>query len=120
MTERIDVLVLRNGRVDFESLLSEQNIRFRPGETLGSIEVIQIVEPLAPIATALATVLCSWLKQRRSRHILLQLKDDEFVEMETNGFSVQQVETIVDKIHSITVSQMYDDDYRNRPPLPSI
>jgi hypothetical protein len=93
-------------------LPSEQNIRFRPGETLGSIEVIQIVEPLAPIATALATVLCSWLKQRRSRHILLQLKDDEFVEMEANGFSVQQVETIVDKIHSITVSQMYDDDYR--------
>lgn len=32
--------------------------------------------------------------------------------MEANGFSVKQVETIVDKIHSITVSQMYDDDYR--------
>jgi hypothetical protein len=112
MTERIDVLVLRNGRVDFEALLSEQNIGFKPGETLGSIEVIQIVEPLAPIATALATVLCSWLKQRRSREIYLELKDNECVEMEENGFSVEQVETVVDKIHSIIVSQMYDDDYR--------
>jgi hypothetical protein len=82
MTEHIDVLVLRNGRVDFEALLSEQNISFRPGEKLGSIQVIQIVEPLAPIATALATVLCSWLEQRRSRRILLNLKDNEFVKME--------------------------------------
>jgi hypothetical protein len=32
--------------------------------------------------------------------------------MEANGFSVKQVETIVDKIESIAVSQMYDDDYR--------
>jgi hypothetical protein len=113
MTEGIDVLVLPNGgRVDFEALLSEQNIGFRAGETLGSIEVIQIVEPLAPIATTFATVLCSWLKQRRSRHILLHLKDNEFVKMEANGFSVKQVETIVDKIHFIAVSQMYDDDYR--------
>lgn len=110
MTEQIDVLVLRNGRVDFEALLSEQNIGFRPGETLGSIEVIQIVEPLAPIATALATVLCSWLKQRWWRKIILEL-DNEFVEMEANGFSIKQVETIVEKIHSIIVSQMGDDDY---------
>ena len=114
MTERIDVLVLgkKRGRVDFEALLSEQNIGFRPGETLDSIEVIQIVEPLAPIATALATVLCSWLKQRRSRRIHLHLKDNEFVKMEANGFSVKQVEIIVGKIQSIALSQTYDDDYR--------
>jgi len=112
MTERINVLVLGHGRVAFEALLSEQNIGFRPGETLGSIEVIQIVEPLAPIATAVATVLCSWLKQRRSRRIYLQLKGNEIVKMEENRFSVKQIETIVDKIHSITVSRSYDDNYR--------
>jgi uncharacterized protein YjiS (DUF1127 family) len=112
MTDQIDVLVLRNGRVDFEALLSEQNIGFRPEETLGSIEVVQIVEALAPITTALATVLCSWLKQRRSRKIILQLKDNKFVEMKANGFSVKQIETIVNKIHSIAVIQMDDDDYR--------
>jgi hypothetical protein len=112
VTERIDILVLRHGRVDFEALLSEQNIGFRPGEKLGSIQVIQIVEPLAPIATALSTVLGSWLRQRRGRRILLQLKDKEFVEMKADGFSVEQVETIVDKIRFISVSQMRDDDYR--------
>ena len=111
MTERIDVLVLRNGRVDFEALLSEQNIGFSPGEKFGSIQVIQIVEPLAPIATALATVLCSWLKQRRSRRIHLRLKDKKFVKMEADRFSVEQVETLVDKIHFISISQMYADDY---------
>jgi hypothetical protein len=89
--------------VGFEALLSEQNIGFRPGETLGSVEVIQIVEPLAAIATALATVLCSWLKQRRERHIFLELKDNEVVEMEANRFTVKQVEIIVDKINSIIV-----------------
>jgi hypothetical protein len=112
MTEPIDVLVLKNGPVDFEALLSEQNIGFRPGEKLGSIQVIQIVEPLAPIATALATVLCSWLRQSRARRILLQLKDNEFLKMKADGFSVEQVETIVDKIRTIAVSQMHDDDYR--------
>jgi hypothetical protein len=112
MTEPIDVLVLKNGRVDFEALLSEQNIGFKPGEKLGSIQVIQIVEPLASIATALATVLGSWLRQRRARRILLQLKDKEFLEMKADGFSVEQVETIVDKIRFIAVSQMRDDDYR--------
>jgi hypothetical protein len=112
MTEPIDILVLRNGRVDFEVLLSGQNIAFRPGETIGSIKVIQIVQPRAPIATALAMVLGSWLQQLRSRHIILLLKNNESMEMEANGFSVKQVETIVPKIHSILASQTYDDDYR--------
>jgi len=112
MTEQIDVLVLRNGRVDFEALLSEQNISFRLGEKLGSIQTIEIVEAPAPIATALATVLCSWLKQRRARRIHLHLKDNEFVEMEENGFSVELIETIIDKIDFITVSQTHADDYR--------
>jgi hypothetical protein len=104
--------VLRYGRADFEALLSEQNISFRSGEELGSIQTIEIVEAPAPIATALATVLWSWLKQRRARRIHLHLKDNEFVEMEGNGFSVEQVETIVDKIDFITVSQTHDDGYR--------
>src|SRR6516164_1710149 len=114
MTERIDVLVLgkKRGRVDFEALLSEQNISFRLGEKLGSIQTIEIVEAPAPIATALATVLCSWLKQRRARRIHLHLKDNEFVEMEENGFSVELIETIIDKIDFITVSQTHADDYR--------
>jgi len=40
------------------------------------------------------------------------LKDNECVIMEANGFSVKKVETILDKINCIIVSQMYDDDYR--------
>ena len=113
MTEQIDILMFRNnGRVDFEALLSEQNISFRLGEKHGSIQTIEILETPAPRATALATVLCSWLKQRRARCIQLHLKNDEFVEMEGNGFSIEQVETFLEKIDFITVHQTHADDYR--------
>jgi hypothetical protein len=39
------------------------------------------------------------------------LKDKKFVKMEADRFSVEQVETLVDKIHFISISQMYADDY---------
>jgi hypothetical protein len=77
------------------------------GGIFASGELLQISALAAP---CVAHVVVTWLKNRRARKIIFQLEDNNAVHVEATGYSVHEVEQLLEKAHRVSVIQTEKDD----------
>lgn len=113
--ETIRVKFFKNGSEEFFSLLEDSKIEtqkrqaFPPGTIVMSGEYVEIIKAIggASIIPSLATIIVQWLKNRASRKIMIQTKNKEVIHIE--GYSVKQVEQVLETAEKITVIQTKSD-----------
>ncbi len=104
------VYLFKNGRTEFLSLLRENGVEFTehhptPGNVMNAGEVIEIInaaKELSPYG-ALAVVLVTWLRGRASRKVIVQT--NEQMVLHIDGYSVKEVEKVLEKASSINAIQ---------------
>jgi hypothetical protein len=107
----ISAYVSKHSKSSFAEMLKENNIEFYEknlfpaGTVVNASETIEIIKALggASVIPALATVLVQWLKNKSSRKIILQTKENEVIHLD--GYSVKEIETILQKAKNLTVIQ---------------
>jgi hypothetical protein len=112
---QLRVYLFKNGRSDFLSLLRENGVEFNehrpaPGVVMNAGEVIEIInaaKELSPYG-ALAVVLVTWLRGRASRKVIVQA--DEKTVLHLEGYSVKDVEKVIEKAVSVMAIQTEKDD----------
>jgi hypothetical protein len=112
---QLRVNLFENGRSEFLSLLREHDIEFlerapRPGAIMNAGEVIEIINAVKDASPygAVALVLITWLRGRASRKVIVQADEKTIVHIE--GYSVTQVEKLLEKAISVTAIQTEKDD----------
>lgn len=106
----ISAHVFKHSKSSFIEILKENKIEFYEknvfpkGTIVNASEAIEIIKAVgeASAIPALATVLVQWLKNKSSRKIL-QTKENEVMHLE--GYSVKEIETILQKAKNLTVIQ---------------
>ena len=115
MNSTINVTVFSHGSAQFFELLNEQRVPFRirrpePGQIMAAggewVEVIQAVGG-ASVIPSLAAVLVQWLKSRAARKVMIQTNEKQIIHAE--GYSVEQLEEILEKASSVKVFQTEPD-----------
>jgi hypothetical protein len=112
--ERVRIVLFQNSKDLFLSMLDEKGIKYskvpvRPGAVMGAGITIEIVIPLA----ALASVLRKWLEAKSRRKIQITKKDRETVHLEAQGYSVKDVEKLLDRVDWIAVIESKDKESGN-------
>ena len=111
---QLRILLSKNGRSEFLSLLRENKIEFEeirpaPGQIVASGELIEIITAIAAIAAPLATLIVGWLNRpNKSRKGIVQKNDNRIVHLE--GCSIEQVTIIVAEATSMSLIQPTKDD----------
>jgi proteasome assembly chaperone (PAC2) family protein len=111
---QLRILLSKNGRAEFLSLLKENNIEFKerrpaPGQIVAAGELIEILAPIAAIAASLAGVIVAWLNRPRAPSKgIAQTNDNRIVHLE--GCSIEQITIIVREASSISMIQPTKDD----------
>ncbi len=108
--------VFKYSKEDFLESLRENGIEYfeqnlsPTGTIVASGEAVEIIKALGSVSIipAIASVLIQWLKGRNSRKIILQTKDREIIHLQ--GYSVKEVESLLEKAENITVIQTTPDD----------
>ena len=115
MDELLEVRFFKDGVDDFKSLLKDKDISFEvvshfpPGTILNAGEALEIVKALAglSLAPSIAAVIVQWRKNRASRKVILQTKENEVVHLE--GYSVKEIEEFIPNAKNITIIQTEKD-----------
>ena len=92
--------LLRENRVAHEELMLKAN------EELGFI--VDIMQSSAPWAGVLATVVCAFLKNRRSRKVIITTKDNQVIHCE--GLGTAEIERILKQAKNLTAIETKSTD----------
>ncbi len=115
MGEILEVRFFKDGIDDFKELLSNSDVsyeevsHFPPGTIVNSGEVLEIVKALAGLSLipSIAAVIVQWLKNKSSRKVILQTKENEVVHLE--GYSAREIEELIPNAKNITIIQTKKD-----------
>ena len=111
MDDSLEVRFFRDGIEDFRDLLNTETIPYKevslftPGTFVASGEILEIAKALAglSLAPSIAAVIVQWLKNRASRKVILQTKDNQIVHLE--GYSKEEIEKLLTNASNITIIQ---------------
>jgi hypothetical protein len=118
----MEVHVFRDSFGPFVALLNEHHVKYTMRESRSGIPmasasgVIEILQSPAMWA-ALATVICSFLKNRRSRKVIITLNDNTLVHAE--GLSPKEVAKLLAQARSLSAIETKKKDEtitREEPP----
>ncbi len=115
MDEVLEVRFAKNGVNDFTELLDKHDIpynevnHFPPGTVLAAGETLEIIKSLADLSLApsIAAVVVQWLKNKTSRKVILQTKDNEILHLE--GYSEKEVAALITNAKNISIIQTKSD-----------
>ncbi len=102
----ITVSLFKDSRKPFVELLSGHNLEYRElvprsGAVMNASFLVEVLAGSAPWAAALATVVCAFLKNRRSRKVIVTMTDLTVVHCE--GLSEKEVQRLLSHARSVTV-----------------
>tara|TARA_R110002073_G_scaffold278790_1_gene442550 strand:+ start:2230 stop:2586 length:357 start_codon:yes stop_codon:yes gene_type:complete len=110
MENTIRIITFKRGGKELFSLLAKEQIpmqmqRMEPGTVVASGEWIDIVTAVggASLIPSIAAIIVQWLKNRGSRKIIIQTKDDQVVHAE--GLSIEELEKTLEVAKSISAIQ---------------
>lgn len=100
MESSIKIDLFKRGGIELLRMLVEENLSPIERRSLGAqaasqtVEIINAVGALA-IFPSLASVLCAWLKNKRSRKLIITLEDRTIIHSE--GLSQKEIESLLPK-----------------------
>jgi len=116
MSEIIKVHLFKHGGKEFFRLLGEEKVpiqlkRHEPGTIIASGEIIEIVKVVGglSIAPSLAAVIVQWLKNRASRKIMVQTKDNVVVNVEGQDADKEKLQELLEIAYSVSAIQTEPD-----------
>ena len=116
MSEIVKLHFFKHGGEEFFRLMKEENIpiqlkRHDPGTIVASGEIIEIVKVVGglSIAPSLAAVIVQWLKNKASRKITVQTKDNVIVNIEGQDIEKEKLQELLDVAYSVSVIQTEPD-----------
>ena len=115
MDEVLEVRFFKDGVDNFTELLDRNDIpynevnHFPPGTVLAAGEALEIIKALAglSLAPSIAAVVVQWLKNKASRKVILQTKDNEVIHLE--GCSEKEITALIVNAKNITIIQTKPD-----------
>ena len=105
MENSIKIHFFERGGAELLKMLVEQKLSpierrsLEPQAASHTVEIIKAIGELA-IFPSLASVLCAWLKNRRSRKLIITLADKTIIHSE--GLSQKEIESLLPKTASVT------------------
>ncbi len=96
------IALLNEYGVDHEELMLKANVVMAGGF------IIDILQSSAPWAASLATVICAFLKNRRSRKVIITKADNTVVHCE--GLSQKEIESVLSQAKSLTAIDTLRDE----------
>jgi hypothetical protein len=116
MYETIKFHLFKHGGVEFFRLLNEENIPFQrrrhgPEIVFASGEIIEILKVIGglSIAPSLAAVIVQWLKNKTTRKIMIQTKDNIVVSLEGQNADTKKLERLLKIAYSVSAIQSEPD-----------
>jgi Effector Associated Constant Component 1 len=116
MSDIIKLHLFKHGGKAFFRLMSEENIpiqlkRHDPGTVMAAGEVIEIVKVVGglSIVPSLAAVIVQWLKNKASRKIMVQTKDNVIVSLEGQDANREKLEELLEIAYSVSAIQTQPD-----------
>jgi len=116
MEEIIKLHLFKHGGKEFFRLMSESNIpiqlkRHDPGTVMAAGELIEIVKVVGglSIAPSVAAVIVQWLKNKGSRKIMIQTKDNVVVSLEGPDVDKEKLEELLEIADSVSAIQTQPD-----------
>lgn len=110
MEETIRIYTFKHGGKELFSLLTEENIpiemqRMEPGTVIASGEWLDIVTAVGGVSLipSISAVIIQWLKNRASRKIIIQTKNNQIIHVE--GLSIEELEKVLEVAKDITAIQ---------------
>lgn len=94
--------LLRENEVAYEELMLKANV------PMASSFLVDILQGSGPWAAATATVVCAFLKNRRSRKVIITMKDNQVVHCE--GLEPKEVERILRQAKRLTAIETNKND----------
>ena len=117
MSDIIKFHLFKNGGREFFRLLSERNTpiqlkRHDPGAVMAAGEIIEIVKVVggASIIPSIAAIIVQWLKNKGSRKIMIQTKDNVVVSLEGHDADKEKLEELLEIADSVSVIQTEPDE----------
>ncbi|GAB4056969.1 hypothetical protein GCM10028811_01820 [Uliginosibacterium sediminicola] len=103
-TAVLHVHVFKDSRDPFIALLNEhgvahEELMLKANVVMAGGFVVEILQSSAPWAAGLATVICAFLKNRRSRKVIITTKDGVVVHCE--GLSQPEIESTLENAQSL-------------------
>lgn len=115
--DNLRVHLFKHGGGDFVSLLDEAGVEYRmrqfpPGAIMNAPETLEILKTIAglSILPSIAAVIVQWLKNRASRKIILQTKDNQIVHVEGMDIDEEKLARLLELSESVTAIQNKPDD----------
>lgn len=110
--ETLPVHVFKDSFGPFITLLNEHHVKYtmrdvRSGVQMASSGVIEVLQSAA-MWGALAAVIVAFLKNRRSRKVIITTKDNTVVH--TEGLSVKEIETVLSQAKNLTAIETEKDE----------
>ncbi len=112
-TSVLHVSLFKDSREPFLELLREhevahEELMLKANVPMASGFLVDILQGSAPWAAAMATVVCAFLKNRRSRKVIITTKDNQAVHCE--GLGPKEVERILQHAKNLTAIETNKDD----------
>lgn len=115
--DNLRVHLFKYGGDDFVSLLDEAGVEYRmrqfpPGTIMNAPEALVILKTIAglSILPSIAAVIVQWLKNRASRKIIIQTKDNQIVHVEGMDIDEEKLARLLELSESVTAIQNKPDD----------
>lgn len=104
LTSTLRVTMFRQSKGPFMALLREHGVPHREGLPMAAAPMagglfVEIIQSNAPWAAALAFVIREFLKNRRSRKVIITTKDNQVIHCE--GLSQREVENVLERAREI-------------------
>ena len=111
-TLEFHVVVFKDSRDPFLSLLKKHGVAHEEMMLKADVVtaggfIIDIIQSSAPWAASLATVICAFLKNRRSRKVIITKNDNTVIHCE--GLSQKEIENILSQAKSLTAIETQKD-----------
>ena len=109
----LQVVLFKDSKEPFLALLQQygvtyEEMMFKANVPMAMGLFVDIVQSTAPWAAGLATVICSYLKNRRSRKVIITTNDNTVVHCE--GLSQSEIECILRHAKSMTAIETQQDE----------
>lgn len=111
----VRINLFKDGGLELWRALLDEKIplyekRSAPGSVMAAGQFIEVVTAVggASLVPSIAFVLRQWLKNKASRRIIIQARDQTIIHAE--GLSVEELEKAIELAESITAAQTKSDD----------
>lgn len=109
----LHVHVFKDSRDPFVTLLNEygvahEELMLKANVVMAGGYIIDIIQSSAPWAASLAVVICAFLKNRRSRKVIITKADNTVVHCE--GLSPKEIESILAQAKSLAAIETLKDE----------